>query len=130
MTERDRTPVYGSDEWLIWFATEFREGILDGTPSNRMCAAVCWPLSGLLRMHGIENEAIETDLGQCNHIWLRLADGRALDPTADQFNDISIDKLPPVYLGPRCLIHGALSDGEGRVPSSIADASQAQRDEP
>ena len=29
-----------------------------------------------------------------NHIWIRLADGRVLDPTADQFGD-----YPPVYLG-------------------------------
>jgi len=95
-----------TDDELVRFATEFREGILDGDPSNWMCAAVCWPLSSLLRMHGVPNESVETDLGVCNHIWLRLADGRALDPTADQFNDISVDKLPPVYLGEPRLIHG------------------------
>jgi len=31
----------------------------------------------------------------CDHVWLRLADGRALDPTLDQF-DVA---LPAVYLG-------------------------------
>ena len=31
-----------------------------------------------------------------NHVWLRLSDGRALNPSADRFNA----GLPPVYLGP------------------------------
>lgn len=96
-----------SDDELIEFATEFREGILDGRPSVWMCAAVCWPLSTLLSMHGVPNEAIESDLGEMNHIWLRLSDGRALDPTADQFNGLFPDmRLPPVYLGRPISIHG------------------------
>lgn len=111
-------PATMTDAQLVEFATEFREGILDGRPSAWMCAMVCWPLSTLLRMNGVENESVETDLGEMNHIWLRLADGRALDPTADQFNWCSIDKLPPVYLGEPRLIHGAdlLSDGLAKRP--------------
>lgn len=95
-----------SDEELIEFATDFRDGILGGRPSNWMCAAVCWPLSTLLGMHGVKNKSVESDLGHMNHVWLKLADGRALDPTADQFNGLfPAMNLPPVYLGPPLEIH-------------------------
>lgn len=90
-----------TDAELIECATEFREGILDGRDSKFMCAMVCWPLAGLLGMYGVETETVESDLGECNHIWLRLKDGRALDPTADQFNWLFPDlNMPKVYLGP------------------------------
>jgi hypothetical protein len=91
-----------TDAELIAFCADFRDGILDGGPSARMCAAVCWPLSTLLHLYGVETETVETDLHDTNHIWLRLKDGRALDPTADQF-----DGLPAVYLGPPLDIHGS-----------------------
>lgn len=59
-------------------------------------------------MAGVETECVETDLGAMNHIWLRLPDGRALDPTADQFNRLfPAMNLPAVYLGPPLSIHGA-----------------------
>ena len=61
----------------------------------------------LLRLHGIEAETVESDLGECNHVWLQLEDGRALDPTADQFNALFPDlAMPPVYLGPPMKCHG------------------------
>lgn len=94
-----------SDKDLIEFATEFREGILDGHPSRFMCAAVSWPLAGLLRVSGIPCEAVESDLGDCNHVWIKLSDGRALDPTADQFNFPFFKQYPPVYLGPPTELH-------------------------
>lgn len=94
------------DADLIRFATDFRDGVLDGQPSSLMCAAVSWPLAALLRCHGVECETIETKdvetaFGTVNHIWIRLADGRALDATADQFGD-----YPPVYLGQPTEVHG------------------------
>lgn len=96
-----------TDAAIVEFATDFREGILDGRSSAWMCAMVCWPLSTLLAMEGLPNETVETDLGHCNHIWIRLADGRALDPTADQFNAMFPGlRMPPVYLGKPCAIHG------------------------
>lgn len=113
-----------TDAELVEFATEFRESILDGSPSSWMCAAICWPLSTLLEMSGVPNRVIETDLGGMNHFWLKLADGRVLDPTADQFNRIGADKLPPVYLGERRLIHGA--DGAlGRQDETVDDATRS-----
>ena len=89
------------DAELVDFATEFRTGILDGRASRDMCFVVSAPLASLLRLHGVEAELVESDIGESNHFWIRLADGRVLDPTADQFDET----LPPVYLGPPTEIH-------------------------
>ena len=101
-----------TDAELTDLASAFRDGILDGTPSDMMCAAVCWPLAALLRNNGLQCEAVESDLSEelglldANHVWIRLADGRALDPTADQFNRWwGSDKYPPVYLGEPTELH-------------------------
>src|SRR5687768_15473336 len=93
-----------TDKQLIRFVTAFRGGILGKQPSRAMCAAVCYPLVGLLSFHGVRAEVIEVDLSTSDldalsHVWLRLPDGRALDPTADQFGG------PPVYLGPPTAYH-------------------------
>ena len=96
-----------TDDQLIVFAREFRDGLLDGRSPWMMCFAVAAPLAGLLRCHGIETEVVEIDLGELNHVWLRLGDGRALDPTADQFNDFGFPEMPSVYLGPPTTIHVA-----------------------
>lgn len=87
------------DSKLIKFTSDFREGILDSGPSDMMCAAVCWPLVTLLNMYGVSCRTIESDLGHMNHIWILLSDGRALDPTLDQFNCLFDEKFPEVYLG-------------------------------
>ena len=89
-----------SDDELKQFATDFRGGILDGRSSEMTCFMVCAPLAGLLQMRGVTVAVEEGDLGFCNHFWLRLQDGRVLDPTADQFNALFSLALPPVYLGP------------------------------
>jgi hypothetical protein len=96
------------DTELIEIAGDFRDGILGGRPPAMMCAAVAWPLQGFLSaFYGIETEAVETRFAEGgNHIWLRMPDGRVLDPTADQFNGVIPDaELPPVYLGPPLSIH-------------------------
>lgn len=97
------------DKWLLRVAADFREGVLGGRSSQWMCAAVSWPLTSLLHAYGVECEAVESDLGEMNHVWIKLADGRALDPTADQFNAWGFSELPknlpPVYLGPPLSIH-------------------------
>lgn len=90
-----------TDAELIEFASEFREGILGGRDSAWMCAAVCMPLVTLLGLHGIKAELMESETEICNHVWIRLADGRTLDPTGDQFGT----GMPPVYLGPPTDLH-------------------------
>lgn len=96
-----------TDKELIKFAGSFRKGILGKRSSAGMCAAVSWPLVTLLNMHGVTCEAVESDLGECNHIWIKLADGRALDATADQFNALFASNHPPVYLGEPLDIHAS-----------------------
>jgi hypothetical protein len=103
------------DAELMQIVTEFREGILHGRPSDFMCAMVCWPLASYLDMVGFDTETVESDLGEMNHFWLLLPDGRALDPTADQFNRLFPDMaLPPVYLGPPLAIHARSIEGDGK----------------
>ena len=97
------------DRDLIQIATEYRNGLLGGRSSLNQCAIVTYSLCGFLRMCGVECETEEPPEG---HVYLRLADGRVLDATADQFNDRLeehglTEPLPPVYLGPSKAIHAA-----------------------
>lgn len=89
-----------TDKQLVRFVAAFRDGILGGDPSDHYCFMISAPLEAMLRLDGLEVELIESDLGFMNHFWLRLADGRALDPTADQFNSYDNKQRPPIYLGP------------------------------
>lgn len=59
---------------------------------------------GYLAFIGVETtyEFVETE--DFNHAFLRLPDGRVLDPTADQYGHLN---LPPIYIGPALSIHGA-----------------------
>lgn len=79
---------------LRYFVTEFRKGILDGGPSMLMCYVVCWPLQALLSVEGVETDLVKGTVGDQEHYWLKLPDGRIIDPTADQFPN-----LPSVYIG-------------------------------
>lgn len=92
------------DKELIKITTEFKKGLLGKRESKAMCFMICLPLQGYLSSCGIETELIEgkfeTDIGTWNHFWLQLADGRILDPTADQFNSQIINtQMPKVYIG-------------------------------
>jgi hypothetical protein len=108
-----------TDAQLIEFATEFRAGMLGDDPSTSACLMVCAPLVTLLNIYGVKCELIETNMipikrgGRCstNHVWLRLADGRALDPTADQFNELDGARMPPVYLGKPTKYHRGARNG-------------------
>jgi hypothetical protein len=92
-----------TDQQLLRFVSSFRNGILgDRKSSSMMCFMVCAPLATLLELDGIrcrlhESPHLDRPDGIVNHFWIRLADGRVLDPTADQFAEL---RLPKVYLGP------------------------------
>jgi hypothetical protein len=92
-----------SDTELVAIGAEFRDDILGGATSAMRCAMVCYPLAGYLSFLGQSITVQETLVGNGNHVWLLLPDGRVLDPTADQFDAT----LPPVYLGPRLAMHTA-----------------------
>lgn len=105
-TRHSHKPKPPSDRQLKYFATEFRRGILAGKPSDLMCFAICAPLQSLLKAtHNLDLELVEGRVSNCDHFWLKLPDGRVLDPTADQFNDLGFPRMPKVYLGPASLIH-------------------------
>ncbi len=95
-----------TDEELIEIADDWRAGILGARSSRSMCAAVSWPLQGYLAsVCGFHCEAIEVDLGEMNHVFLRLPDGRVLDATLDQFNHLFAETFPAIYLGPPTKYH-------------------------
>ena len=87
------------DRELKSVALAFRKGIIGKKESDGWCACVSWPLQAWLRFLGVASESVEVDLGRTNHVFLKLADGRILDPTADQFGG------PKVYLGPPLRYH-------------------------
>ena len=65
-----------------------------------MCGVVCYPLRAYLSaIYGMQVEEEDVLLHSSNHVFLRLPDGRVLDPTADQFGE------ERVYLGPPLWFH-------------------------
>lgn len=90
-----------SDKMLLRITRSFRRGILGKNSSDMMCAVVCYPLHSLLHLMGEDLTCVEVLLKTKNHVFLRLSDGRILDPTADQFDG------PPVYLGSPQWFHRA-----------------------
>lgn len=108
-----------SDEELHRIAVDFRDGILGNGLSASMCFAVSAPLQCFLSMaYGYETEMaeaviiVDTDDGAlgCRHWFLRLTDGRILDPTADQFKTPLDTDMPPVYLGTLPTWYGSVED--------------------
>lgn len=95
----------------------FRAGILGVRSSVAMCCAVCLPLQGYLAIAGYETEFIDGEVcfddgTVCGHVWLRLPDGRILDPTADQFEELG---LPPVYIGALPPAYSETKSARGKV---------------
>jgi len=88
------------DAAILAVASLVRREVLGGCTSEGLCFEVCSQLIVTLGAYGIDCSMVETNLEDCiwsewlNHFWIRLADGRALDPTADQFGFES-----EVYLG-------------------------------
>ena len=101
-----------TDIELIEYASEFRRAVIGDAPCAWWCAAISAPLCAALCVIGASVQIVENDLGECNHVFLRLSDGRILDPTADQFNLFNRVVLPGVYLGKPSAIHvGAAAYG-------------------
>lgn len=92
-----------TDKQLVKFVNSFRYGIVGRRRSDYMCFAVCAPLVTLLEVSGVsatlKEGMVKYKIGQCNHYWIELTDGRVVDPTADQFNEILGKSFPKVYLG-------------------------------
>lgn len=97
------------DKQLIKIARDFRRGMIGkNTAGGGFCGMICWPLSSMLSgIYGVKNECASADLDDeksdwANHVWIKLADGRVIDPTFDQFcSEEPVD----VYLGPPTEFH-------------------------
>jgi len=70
-----------------------------------MCVALSAPLQAALSLLGIPCCLSASNVGGWAHVFLKLGDGRVLDPSADQFNERTPESLPAVYLGPPAPIH-------------------------
>lgn len=95
-----------TDDELRSIASEFRSGIVgDGGSSDAMCFAISAPLASLLGLYGVDCDLAKSDHSNIDnsewheHFWIKLADGRVLDPTFDQFGG------DPVYVGPPTEFH-------------------------
>ena len=84
-----------SKAWIKKFVLKFRNGMLGKKPSTNMCFIVCFPLQGVLELHGVPTKLVRGKFRKWNHYWLEMADGTVIDPTCDQFG-----KFPKVYMGP------------------------------
>lgn len=98
-----------TDAKLLKFVKSFRRGLGVRGDGRYECFSVCAPLVTLLNMEGWSAELrtgnVKFKIGECNHYWIELADGRVLDATAAQFNEHLGIKLPRIYLGPPTEIH-------------------------
>lgn len=94
-----------SDKDVLSIARGFRRGMLSGETPEMKCFMVTAPLLGYLQFMGIRAEMHEGSVWLENaneiwqHFWIKLPDGRILDPTASQFNGKSKRKMPVVYIG-------------------------------
>lgn len=94
-----------NDAMLKTFCREFRKGMLNGQSSHGNCAKVSWALQGYLSYAmSLDTKVYEGDVGEWNHIWLSMPDGRVIDCTADQFNK-GKRRYPKVYIGKPLDIH-------------------------
>lgn len=83
----------------------FRDGFLEGRPSNGMCAALSWGLHGFLSyVCQFQTFVYESEVGEWNHIYLQAPNGWVIDVTADQFNDEDRN-FPKVHIGEPLDIH-------------------------
>lgn len=97
---RDQAAIV-TDRELLRVARAARECITLGARSSGYCAVVCVPLAAFLTRHGCPADDVHGGVGEWQHTWIALRDGRILDPTADQFNRAGEPRMPSVYLGPR-----------------------------
>lgn len=80
-------------------AKGFVKGLLDGRSTVDMCYMVCSPLAAYLSFCKVDCTLTEGEVNGYHHFWITLADGKIIDPTADQFSflNIWVRKQPSYY---------------------------------
>jgi len=100
-----------TNDELFKIVENFKLHTLGNNRPNGMCGTVCIPLSIYLNNIGVDNlltgglaildkkKYNESDkkYGSLSHYWLTKVDGIIIDPTANQFSEIS--NMPPTYVG-------------------------------
>jgi hypothetical protein len=112
-----------SDEELLEAATAHRDELFNSPSCKELEQAnflsmdymISAPLEGILRFNGCDctlgESIVKLPKGYAIHTWIKLADGRVLDATADAFNDYpGYEKMDKIYLGPPLKIHRELED--------------------
>jgi hypothetical protein len=114
----------GTDKELLEAAQAYRAEMFD-CPTNKELAdanflsmdyQICASLQGQLSYEGIDcalgESVVKLSAGKYGiHHFIKLKDGRVLDPCADAFNEHSgFEKMPKVYLGPPHKIHRELEE--------------------
>jgi hypothetical protein len=89
--ERKQEPMSHTEIFRI--VHEFVERLLDNGVAAKMGYMTIASLAAILEVRGVIVEIMITDMGEDTHYWLKLPDGRALDP------------IPPPYLGPPRTYH-------------------------
>lgn len=84
---------------LVECVTEFRAGLLGKRSDARMCFAVSSALAGYLHFLGQEAEVVHGSVGEHDHYWIELGDGRIIDATASQFKKPNGREMAQVYIG-------------------------------
>lgn len=106
-----KPPFHLTDKQIKIICLEFRKGVLGRRKSRAMCAKVSWALQGYLNFLGLPTRVCEGDVGEWNHLWLALPDGRVIDATADQFSTAR-KKYPQVYIGKPLSIHKEMTPSQ------------------
>lgn len=98
---RDEWGPIRDDRELRRIARIAREHITLGAHPQGYCIAICVPLATYLTRRGVIAMDVHGGVGDWQHTWIALSDGRILDPTADQFNRPGAARMPAIYLGAR-----------------------------
>ena len=92
-----------TDKELYRLVAGFTKGFLGKENSESKCFMICWPLQTYLSFCGVKTELISGEVSSDKHLWghywLKLMDGRIIDPTCDQFNIDGGVKMPKIFIG-------------------------------
>lgn len=91
------------DKELHKIVAGFTKGLLGNWTTESKCFMVSYPLQGYLSFLGIECELVKGEVNTpkawWGHFWVKLKDGRIIDPTIEQFNYPEDKPFKGVYIG-------------------------------